>query len=995
MSRISRLFTRASVTRWALGAGLALGLSTFAMPLAAQTGTVEGRVTRASNGRPIVGAQVSVEGTNLGTTTGEDGRYVLLNVPTGAMQIRVAAIGFTIGTVQLNVQSGAVNTADAALSASVLRLDEVVVTGTAGAARKREIGNTIAQINVADVADPPASVDQLLQARAAGVNVMQTGGSVGSGAQIRLRGAVSVSQSNQPLLYVDGVRVRSGGFRRNRPPVGFTGRSGNVEASPLNNINPNDIERIEVIKGAAASTLYGTEAAAGVIQIFTKRGRLGTPQYTLQVDQGFARTQAFGTDENPFVNMKPCSTGPTCWEGWTSDQVVGSCGSDAPTLDVNCSWLRDGHRQKYAGSVGGGNGPVSYFVSGSYNNYDGTLPKDNESAFTARGNFSFEVSNNIRVDVNSSYTRREVSNTAAGNNAHGVTLNVFRANRNYFGDNDPNNLRQILNQDIDTDFDHLITGGTITYNPTPWFSNRFTLGYDFANQENRNLRPFGYVQATGGILSDEQIKYTTLTADYVGNVNLTLSDALRSTFSFGGQTVTDETIRTSAYGEDFPGPGVPTVSSASQFVANESRIRTINAGFFLQNLFALQDRYFLTVGARFDGNSAFGSSLGIEAYPKASLSYVISDEDFFPQSLGTMKLRGAFGYSGRAPDAFDAIRTWNPIPYTGQPGFTPSNVGNSDVGPERTREIEVGVDWAMFDDRLSTEFTYYEQKTSDALFGVTQIPSQGFLASQATNAGTIRNRGIELSLNASVIDQPNLGLDIGSNFYTNNSLVLDLGEAVPFGAGGGWVEEGLPVMVLTGLRFGNRDVVAEPDTACGPTCAANNQFPYGPQQPTFVWTPTMNLRLPGGVAISARGELQTGAFIDMGVAGNALSRSVLWPQCSNAYTILDGGTADQLTAWERIACIPANHDFGAHVYKQDFFKLRDLTARIPIDFLTPPQIESALLTISAQNFYKNLFDLPMFDPEMTSRDSIGEQNRSISEHIPAPAVFTASIRVTF
>src|SRR5690606_30143513 len=161
---------------------------------------------------------------------------------------------------------------DFVLDEQALGLDEIVVTGTAGAARRREVGNTIAQINVSDVVAPPPNIDQLLQGRAPGLMVNQGNGSIGSGGQIRLRGAVSVSQSNQPIIYVDGVRVRSDPYARNISPTEGAGRGGNVTASPLNDINPNDIERIEILKGSAASTLYGTEASAGVIQIFTRRG---------------------------------------------------------------------------------------------------------------------------------------------------------------------------------------------------------------------------------------------------------------------------------------------------------------------------------------------------------------------------------------------------------------------------------------------------------------------------------------------------------------------------------------------------------------------------------------------------------------------------------------------------------------------------------------------------------------------------------------------------
>ncbi len=961
-----------------------LGLALVAAPALAQTGTVEGRVTVASTGQPIANAQVTIIGTAIGTRTDQNGQFALLNVPTGSQQLRVAAIGYKLGLLQLNVQTGTITTQTLTLSRSVLRLDEVVVTGTAGEARKRAVGNSISQIDLTNVADPPASMDQLLQGRAAGVQVMQSNAASGAGAQIRLRGAVSVSQSNQPLIYIDGVRVRSEGYRRNRPPVGFTGRSGNVEASPLNDLNPDDIDRIEVIKGSAASTLYGTEAAAGVIQIFTKKGRTGTPRWTFQIDQGFSNVRPFGTDDNPFLNLKPgdnavFATDPEATLGG------GSCADPSPNQD--CSWLQNGYRQKYAGSVGGGVGGFTYYVSGGYQDYEGVLPNDSEEKVSTRGNFTFDVFDNVRIDWNTSYSNTRVKNTAQGNNAHGLTLNVYRAERNYLQSSDPRGLRDLLNQEITTDINRLVTGVTVNYTPWPWFSNRYTIGYDLAQQENRNLRPFGFIRARQGILSDEQITYQTLTSDYVGNVNARLTGDLRTTFSFGGQSITTRQVRTTAYGEGFAGPGVPEVSDASLFIARENRLRLVTAGFFFQNVLDYKNRYFFTAGIRFDGNSAFGSNLGLEAYPKASLSYVISDEEFWPTDLGEMKLRAALGFAGRAPGAFDAIRTWNAIASAGQPAFRPANVGNPDVGPERTREIELGFDAGFVDGRVSAEFTWYQQRTSDALFNVRQVPSNGFLNSQAANVGVIRNQGIELSVNAEIINQPNWGVDVGTNIYTNQSKVLDLGGAVPFGAGGGWVEEGFPVMAARG------DLITNPDAIADPVIETDHIF--GPQQPTFVFTPSINIRLPKGVQLSARGEYQGGAWIQDGASFNALSRSVRWPTCNAAYTLIDAGNSDQLTARQRAECIPGNTNSRTFYFKQDFFKIRDVTLSIPMEWAIR-QAQSASLTLTAQNYVRWInSDLRMFDPEMVARESLSDQNRSISEHIPPPAIFTASLRIGF
>ncbi len=287
---------------------IAVAASLLCLPaatrLAAQTGTIEGKVTSVTTGEPIVGAEVSLVGITIGTRTGPGGTFTLLNVPAGPRELRVLAIGFKVATAHLVVLPDQSTTTTLQLAPSVLQLDAIIVTGTPGQARVREVGNSIAQVNLSQVKDPPASMDQLLQARAPGLSVMQTSGMAGEGAQIRLRGAVSVSQ----------------------------------RASPLNDISPADVDRVEVIKGAAASTLYGTEAAAGVIQIFTKRGSAGAPRWTVQVGQGFSQLRPFGTDSVPYLNLRPAG------------HVHGLCHETPVT---GCSWIRNAYRQHYSGSVSG------------------------------------------------------------------------------------------------------------------------------------------------------------------------------------------------------------------------------------------------------------------------------------------------------------------------------------------------------------------------------------------------------------------------------------------------------------------------------------------------------------------------------------------------------------------------------------------------------------------------------------------------------------------
>jgi TonB-linked SusC/RagA family outer membrane protein len=1047
-----------------VGAALVLTLGLAALTpavLRAQTGTVQGRVTQ-TGARPIVGAQVTVVGTNLGTTTGEDGRFTLL-VPAGQRTVRVLAIGYKVGQVQITVTPGGSSTANAELTPSVLSLDEVVVTGTGGSATKRELGSSVSAINLAaEVKDPPASMDQLLQARTAGLMVSQTGAAAGAGATIRLRGVVSVNQSNQPIIYVDGIRTRSEGYVRNRPPDGadFEGRSSNVQSSPLNEINPADIERIEIIKGAAAATLYGTEASAGVIQIFTKKGTRGQrPHWNLEVGQGVAQIRPFGPWYNPYLNMKPRDSVVVATTGAISEAEVvraldasgvpietpsaGQCHQPTedpytplPPVDTSgtplpCDWARNGYRQRYTASVTGGFDQMQYFVSGGYEDDQGILPQDYEKRLSTRGNFSMDISDNVRLEWNAAFSNTRIRNTPSGNNAQGLILNVYRWERNYRSSANPFVIDSLLNQELTSEIGRLITGGSVYYTPASWFTNRFTIGYDNAQVEHRNLRPFGFVSQPLGILSDQQARYSILTFDYAGNVDYGLSPSLRGTFSFGGQSVVNQSVATNAFTRDFSGPGDPVVSSGASYLADEDRLREVNAGFFFQNVFKVSDRYFLTLGSRFDGNSAFGESLGLQAYPKAALSYVLSDESFWPEALGEAKLRAAMGVSGRAPGAFDKLRTWASVPVGGVGGVLPDEVGDTLIGPEKTREIEAGADLGLFNNKLSVEFTYYNRVTSDALFNIRQVPSSGFLNSRTSNVGKIGSKGMELSLNLNVFDAPNFGLELGGSMYTNSSRVLSLCNddgsvcAVPFAAQGGWVQgpdtlsDGtviyFPIAGAKGINIKNKTAIAEPDTACvmGTTraeweangkqlCASDGLTIFGQQQPTSIFSLNTTLRLPGNITLSTRGEYQRGGYTNDQASGNALSRSVLWPTCTRAYGILLpvaqgglGGAASDLTAWERHACISANHDFDIHYYKADFFKLRDLTLSVPLGTLMS-RVENATLRLSVQNYWRWYNDdLRVLDPELTDRNSISDQGRAMSEHVPPPATLTASLRINF
>ncbi len=973
----------------ALGAALALGAFAFgaAMPASAQTatGSIRGTVHSAGANNPLANAQVTLAGTRLGALSRDDGSFVINAVPAGARRVQVHLIGYSASEKSVSVTAGQTARVDFALAPAAVSLDEVVVTGTAGQARKREVGNSIAAVDIVKAPEPPTTVSSLLQGRVTGASVELSGGSAGAGSSIRLRGNSSVALSNQPLVYIDGVRVRSDEYPKNMPAGGASPslRGPNVYASPLNDIDPSDIERVEVIKGAAATTLYGTEAAAGVIQIFTKKGQAGRATWTFETAQGFNHERPFGLDDS---NLPASAT----------FTPAGSC-----TKTNECSqylfinpWLRDGRRQQYLGSVSGGTtSGLHYFVSGDYNDNQGVLPLDDERKISVRGNFGFQPTQKLTFEWTAGYTNDSIRNTPAGNNAAGLTLNAFRRNRNYFASSNIDTISQVLKYQLNTWVNHVTIGTTMNYAPTPSQTNKFTVGLDRSELENRNLRPYGFVSLPQGGLSDQHWNSQLLTGDYVGNFEHDLGLAgmsIHTTSAWGGQMSTNEVRDLQAYTEGFPGPGDPVVSSGSIWNGIENRTRIVTGGLFLQEMLGWRDRLFVTAGIRFDKYSAFGSNLGLQQYPKVSASYVVSDEDFFPKQLGTLKLRTAYGQAGRAPGAFDALRTYLPVGWGGSPAFRTNSVGNPNLGPERSKETEVGFDATTLASRLNIDLTYYRTVTSNALFPVRQIPSLGFLASQLENVGSLEKHGIELGMNGDVVRTQPITWNAGMQVALSESHTVSLGGAPPFQiANYGWIYEGRPVADIRGRKVMNPDAL---DTAIVQT-----DYDYGPSAPTRMVGFLSSFRFPYGIELSARADYQGGNYINEDASYEAISRGVQWPTCFSAYSTQTSATDEsKWTAWQRAYCDPKSARPDLFIFKADFFKLRDVTLRAPVPSRFLAGATNGFISLSVQNWYRwQNKEMRLFDPEMAGNDGFNATVRYISEHIPAPATVLAQLRFTF
>ena len=992
-----------AVDRAARSLGDALGIRvTDATPI---VGSLTGLVTDAGSGRPLSAAQVFIEGTGLGGLTNASGRYLIINVPAGSHTLRVELIGYTAASQEVTVADDQATTADFGLNEEVIDFDEIVVTGTAGQARRREVGNAIEQINIAEVAEPVNDVGALLQARVPGARIQFGSGNSGSGVDIRLRGNVSTALSNQPIIYIDGMRAKS------EPTSSENGAEDPY--SPLSDINPDDIDRIEVIKGPAATTLYGTEAAAGVIQIFTKQGGQGAPQWTAEVQQGFSYFRPFGTDEVPHMFLHPV--------------------------------FQNGHRQRYSMQVRGGTGDVGYFVSGAWNDNLGAVETDSETKLNLRANTTFRPHEDVLIQFNNTFARTDLTQAQMGNSVTSIMMTAIRGPRSYMPGfsntgRDYETLSLLLSEDYRNQITRAVSGLTVNYTPGADFTHRLTLGYDYSQDDHFNdqqhcwLCPIGrygdfsdYIQ--GGEQRRGMSQNTVVSFDYIGTWGFDLGSNIRSTLSFGAQGVENEIENSEYVVRHYPGPGEFTLQTgATRQDVDHNRLRVITGGFFMQDQIGISDKYFLTVGARVDGNSAFGEQVGFallgddfrfDVYPKISGSYVVSDEEFWPEAFGQVKLRGAYGLAGRAPGAFDKVRTWSPVGMgPGGQAYYPSNRGNDELGPERTIEYEFGMDGAWLGGRFNAEVTYYHQTTTDALFRVATPSSEGGWGSQLQNVGEFENKGIEIQTNTTLLDTRSLRWDLGLGLATNHSKVLELGDASQFSVGEyGWVIEDQPVPVIYGQRVMNHNEQADPIYSDG-------RVLYGPANPPYMFTGSMSFDLPGGLNLSARGEYLRGGWISNYFETGATWRTISHPKCYDAYRKVDpswtnGGQYGEapppqapatrpadMYAWEVAQCFGlATNEHG--VSESDFAELRDVTLSIPISNLLPSLTSWASradLVVSGRNVafwtHKNLVT---GHPEQ-NENSIGTTEsgefrhdlvKGIDETLPPVSYFTVSLRAIF
>ncbi|TVR67648.1 MAG: SusC/RagA family TonB-linked outer membrane protein, partial [Gemmatimonadales bacterium] len=849
------------------GAALVLALLLHLPAAAQQTGTVDGVVSAAETGQPLAGAQVTVEGTTLGTLTGADGTFSLSNVPAGTQNLEVRFIGFATTRQEVEVVAGEVVEVTFRIEQQAIGLEGIVVTAGGEEVRRRELGNVVGNI-IPDESDLSSvtNFSDLLQGRSAGVTVSGSGGTVGTGARIRIRGSASVSLSNDPLIIIDGVRADNSSQSSS---IGVGGQS----FSRFEDLNPQDIENIEILKGPAATAMYGTAAAAGAIQITTRRGRVGDARWNLYTEQGIAQDP----HEYP-ANFTGISTAgqPGCR---IDLQAAGVCELESlqsfnPIEESGI--LRTGYRQRYGLNVSGGSEQFTYFMSGELQEDEGALPNNDLSRVSFRGNFNQRFSETLDVSLRTGYTTGTTRLPQNDNNILGMISGALLGSAQdgptqgwIVGGPDALGQYETAQQ-----VDRLVGGVEANWQAADWLSFRGSVGMDNVERHDNSFVPprtifFGTLP-TGERISN-RIEVETYTARLSGRTSYRLSPSIQANTAVGGEFNRELFQGTYASatglldGTRSLGAGTDDFSVSEAF----SDVRTI-AGWIEQRI-AWQDRVYLNAALRADDDNSFGDQFDLIWYPSLSLSWVMNEEAWFPESptFNSLRVRGAVGRAGLRPGFRDAVFFLTPqtvnVDGTNQPGFSIGGAGNPDLRPEIVTEFELGFDAGFFEDRIGLEATYFHKQSQDALVSRRLAPSLGATTTRFENLAEVVNQGVEFGIDAVVTDRPGFRLTAGAaGSFTDNELT-DLGDVEPiiFGLGGDSQrhQEGFPLGGYWGRTIQEVNIPDEgPVTPDDVVLSDEAQF-IGSALPTREFSFNMNVDLLDRVSVRALVDHQGGHYL--------------------------------------------------------------------------------------------------------------------------------------
>ena len=1016
--------------------GLLLGaLLANAAALVAQTApfTISGTVVD-EVGDPLIGVTLYVPSLNIGTATDIDGRYTLSGAAdAGSYELQANYLGYLQERIAFELPSASAIALDIDMETDALRMDEVIVTGPSIAQSRRQLGNSITTLNAEKLqVSAPGSVFSALQGKVPGAQITQNSGDPAGGFSVRLRGASTINGSSDPLYVVDGVIISNA--TNNVTNTNVNGGAAQPGTNRLVDINPNDIETLTVINGAAAAAIYGSRASNGVVLITTKRGKSGAPRFSFS-----SAVNVNELRERVPINLRPEQFGSATQRLYP---IAGTNAAGGLTVGMNLSTnkvpvtrydyqddiFRTGVGTDQYLSVSGGSEKSDYFASVGYLFNEGIIRNADFRRYNVRLRYNQRPADWLSFSVGLNYSNSFSNEKPDGNvfwspiNSINITNNIYDINeRDALGNlqaAEPtriNPLSVIEDFDITQEVNRVITDVQVKVFPFAGMTIDYVGGVDaFAQLGNNYIPPYPYSGVNPGFFDDG---YAASAASDNYQLNHDINARYETEIGAGsGFTSTTQAGATNQFSRNqFTiaegrklAPFVETVNGAGTILGARSNVSRLRIwGYYLQQTFGFRDRLFLTAAGRIDGASSFSPQNRDIFYPKVSASYVLSEEDFWKGSaLGravpTARFRASWGKAGNLTGIgpYDRFATYGTNQFLGVNAINAgANLANPDVRPEIQTETEFGADFSLLDNRIGLGVTYYSQDIEDLLLDRVVAASAGG-TSATTNVGSMTNKGLELTLNGDVVRNSRVTWNVYANFARNRNRVTDLGQPlvrIPTVSGAPiFLVDGEPI----GVFFGSYQATNPDGTDLLTTDGLPQREQTGRNETTGQPTGGFERKVIGNpnpdYILGVGTQLTAGRF---GV--NAFLESVQGVDVFDAdYRTRQGVGIGDLSEQELSGELPRGYINSIYPIEQwrirdgSFVKLRELALTYTIPSLAGERLSNTVISVGGRNLF-SIDNFTSFDPEVNAG---GQSNllRAVNfGQVPIPRTYTVSVRTNF
>ncbi|WP_426326999.1 SusC/RagA family TonB-linked outer membrane protein [Pedobacter sp. R-06] len=747
--------------------------------------TISGKVTDAANNSPVPGAVVKIINTNLVTSTSSGGTYSFsVDLAPGKYQIQISFIGFKSNIESVSLGDNTTVQANSALSGDAVGLDEVIVTGTSQGTTRKQLGSYVSTVKGDDLNKAPSgNALASLQGKTPGAQISQNSGDPAGGISVRLRGVSSVNSSSEPLYIIDGVIVNNSTTRVTNTSGNYDGGNfvGSIGQNRMVDISPSDIDHIEVLNGAAAAAIYGSRANAGVIQIFTKRGKTGAPQVSFSTSLTISELRKqIDVNQSPTKFGGP-TDGPTAQ---TQDVLSPALITTTPVTRYNYQdyIFRTGIGTDNSVSVSGGNDNTKFYTSAGYFSNQGIIKNTDFTRMNFRANLDQTINKWAKMTAGFNYVHSDANEKPDGNsffspmnsvtiigNFHDLFTRDALGNLKAIGERGRVNPVSVIEDIKQRQFtNRIIANAGLKLTPVKNLTIDYTMGVDNSIQNGTTfIPPYAYNVSTGfygggptldpslnGYASAANATTTLFNNELNFTYDAKISELFSSTTQLGGSYQYQKDLYSLLNGRGLA-PFVQVVNGASTALPNvDSRSEFSISGAYLQQNFKYKDHLFVTGAIRVDQSTVFGEDNRTQFYPKANVSYVLSSADYWKDFgvsswWNAFKLRAAYGQSGNLTGigAYDRFNVYSPNALNSKTSLTSlTTLANTGVKPERQKELEIGTDMSFFNNRLGLTFSYYNKNVTDLLLPVVIAPTTGFSSLLDNISGTLKNKGIELML---------------------------------------------------------------------------------------------------------------------------------------------------------------------------------------------------------------------------------------------------------